>query len=244
VLEGRRAVVTGASRGIGLAIARALREAGADVAIWGRDAATIADAAASIGATPVVCDITSPASVDAAVAASREELGGIDVFVANAGQPGESVPFLEVDEVMWASVLDTNLTGTWRCIRTVAPSMIEAGRGKIIIIASVGAVSGMSRAPAYAAAKAGLLGLMRCTAAALARYDIQCNAVLPGWVETVMTEPELANPVVRHRLEDRALARRVGRPDEISGICTYLASPASSFHTGDVIRVDGGYLIA
>jgi NAD(P)-dependent dehydrogenase (short-subunit alcohol dehydrogenase family) len=244
VLRGRRAVVTGGSRGIGRAIAESFAQSGAQVAIWGRSLDSLAVAADEFGGTAVSCDVTSSTSVAEAVDATVSALGGIDVLVANAGQPGESVPFLDVDEAMWTSIIDTNLTGTWRCIRSVVPSMIEAKGGKIIIIASVGAVTGMSRAPAYGASKAGLLGLMRSAAAALARYDIQCNAVLPGWIETAMTEPELGNPAVRSRLEDRTLARRMGSPDEITGVCTYLASRSSSFHTGDVIRVDGGYLTA
>lgn len=244
VLRGRRAVVTGGSRGIGRAIAQSFAQGGAQVAIWGRSLDTLVPAADAFGGTAVMCDVTSSASVAEAVDTTVTALGGIDVLVANAGQPGESVSFMDVDEDTWASIIDTNLSGTWRCIRAVVPSMIEAGGGKIIIIASVGAVTGMSRAPAYAASKAGLLGLMRSAAAALARYDIQCNAVAPGWIETAMTEPELDNPAVRQRLEDRTLARRIGTPDEIVGICSYLASPGSSFHTGDVIRVDGGYLTA
>ena len=102
----------------------------------------------------------------------------------------------------------------------------------------------MSRAPAYSAAKTGLLGLSRSTAAALARYNVQCNAVLPGWVETEMTVPELGNEAIRPRLMERSIARRHAQPDEIAGVCVYLASSAADFHTADAIRVDGGYLMA
>lgn len=243
-LDGRRAVVTGGAKGIGAAISRQYAAAGARVAVWGRDRAALDAVAAEIGGVAVVCDVTSTESVQAAAATTNELLGGIDVLVANAGRPGEGVRFDEVDEATWDDVLNTNLTGPWRCINACVPGFKLQQHGKIILVSSLGAVAGMSRAPAYSAAKTGLLGLSRSTAAALARYNVQCNAVLPGWVETEMTVPELGNDDIRPRLMERSIARRHAQPDEIAGICVYLASSASDFHTADAIRVDGGYLMA
>ncbi|BBY89465.1 SDR family NAD(P)-dependent oxidoreductase [Mycolicibacterium tokaiense] len=243
-LDGRRAVVTGGAKGIGAAISRQYAAAGARVAVWGRDRVALDAMAEEIGGVAVVCDVTSSDSVQAAAATTNEMLGGIDVLVANAGRPGEGVRYDEVDEATWDDVINTNLTGPWRCVTACVPGFKEQRHGKIILVSSLGAVAGMSRAPAYSAAKTGLLGLSRSTAAALARYNVQCNAVLPGWVETEMTVPELGNDDIRPRLAERSIARRHAQPDEIAGICVYLASSASDFHTADAIRVDGGYLMA
>lgn len=243
-LSGKRAVVTGGAKGIGLAISRQLSAAGAQVALWGRDMAALEAAAEELGGIAVACDVTSTESVEAATKETTAAIGGIDILVANAGRPGEGLPFHSIDDELWDSIIDTNLTGVWRCVRAMVPGFREQNHGKIIIIASIGAVTGMSRAPAYSAAKSGLLGLSRSSAAALARYNVQVNAVLPGWVRTEMSSPELSNDALRERLEDRTLARRTAEPAEIAGVCVYLASPASDFHTGDVIRVDGGYLVA
>ncbi|KWX57358.1 SDR family NAD(P)-dependent oxidoreductase [Mycobacterium sp. NAZ190054] len=243
-LDGRRAVVTGGAKGIGAAISRQYAAAGAQVAVWGRDRVALEKMAAEVGGIAVTCDVTSTESVRAAAAQTYEQLGGIDVLVANAGRPGESVRYEDVEEAVWDDVINTNLTGTWRCIQACIPGFKEQRHGKIIIVSSLGAVAGMSRAPAYSAAKTGLLGLSRSTAAALARYNVQCNAVLPGWVETEMTVPELGNDEIRPRLMERSIARRHAQPDEIAGVCLYLASSASDFHTADAIRVDGGYLMA
>ncbi|MGV9800897.1 SDR family NAD(P)-dependent oxidoreductase [Mycobacterium sp. NPDC003449] len=243
-LDGRRAVVTGGAKGIGAAITRHYAAAGARVAIWGRDRAALDAMADEVGAVAVTCDVTSTESVRDALRVTNEHLGGVDVLVANAGRPGESVRFDEVQEEVWDDVINTNLTGTWRCIQACVPGFKQQRHGKIIIVSSIGAVAGMSRAPAYSAAKTGLLGLSRSAAAALGRYNVQCNAVLPGWVETDMTVPELGDDEVRPRLMERSIARRPAQPGEIAGVCVYLASSASDFHTADAIRVDGGYLMA
>lgn len=243
-LDGRRAVITGGAKGIGAAISRQYAAAGARVAVWGRDERALADVAEEIGGVAVRCDVTSTASVREATEATRELLGGIDVMVANAGRPGEGVHLAQVEEDLWDDIINTNLTGVFRCIQAVVPGFMEQMSGKIIVISSLGAVAGMSRAPAYSAAKTGLLGLTRSTASALGRYNVQCNAVLPGWVETDMTAPELGNDEIRSRLLERSIARRPAAPAEIAGVCVYLASSASDFHTADAIRVDGGYLMA
>ena len=243
-LPGRRAVVTGGAKGIGAAISRAYAQAGAKVAVWGRDLDALRAICEEIDGVAVQCDVTSTESVERATATTIELLGGIDVMVANAARAGEGLAFETVDDDLWADVIDTNLTGVWRCLRSAVPTFKEQGHGKVIVIASLAAVIGMSRAPAYAAAKSGLLGLSKSAAAALARYNVQVNTVLPGWVWTEMSAPELNNDAVRVRLEDRTIQRRTGSPEDLAGICVYLGSSASDFHTGDTIRVDGGYLLA
>jgi NAD(P)-dependent dehydrogenase (short-subunit alcohol dehydrogenase family) len=244
MLAGRRAVVTGGAKGIGAAISRAYAESGAKVAVWGRDLDALTAMADEIDGVAVQCDVTSTESVEQATAKTIELLGGIDIVVANAGRPGEGIAFETVDDDLWADVIDTNLTGVWRCIRAAVPTFKEQQHGKVIVIASLASVIGMSRAPAYAAAKAGLLGLSKSAAAALARYNVQVNTVLPGWVQTEMSASELDNDAVRVRLVDRTIQRRTGSPEDLAGVCVYLGSSASDFHTGDAIRVDGGYLLA
>lgn len=244
-LTGRRIVITGASRGIGEALAVGLTEAGASVALWGRDAGRLAEPAARCGGVAVTCDVTSREDVERAYAQTVDALGGVDGVIANAGRPGEDVPFEEVTLEQWDAVLATNLTGCFHTVQAGAKQMIAAGTGgKIVVISSMGAEYAMGRAPAYAASKAGVLALTRAAAARLARYDIQVNAIMPGWIETEMAAPQLESDTVGPALRKRTPARRFGRPDELVGISAYLLSDASSFHTGDSIRVDGGFLIA
>lgn len=244
-LRGRTAVVTGASRGIGLAVAQAFADAGAEVALWGRSAERLAAPAARVGGTPVVCDVTSRESVDAAYAQTVAVLGGVDIVVANAGQEGENTGFERVTLDQWDSVIATNLTGCFHTMQAGAQRMIEQGRGgKIITVSSMGAHWAMGRAPAYAASKAGVLALTRSAASRLARYDIQVNAVLPGWIDTEMASNQIGSDTVGPAMLQRTPARRFGQPEDLGGVCVYLASASASFHTGDALRVDGGFLIS
>lgn len=244
-LRGRRVVVTGASRGIGLAVASAMRAAGADVALWGRSAERLATPAKEVGGLPVTCDVASREAVEAAYATTAEAFGGIDIVVANAGIEGENVGFEDVTSAQFDSIVATNLTGCFHTMQAGARRMIEQGRGgKIITVSSLGAHWAMGRAPAYAASKAGVLALTRSAASRLARYGIQVNAVLPGWIDTDMAQNQIASETVGPALRQRTPARRFGRPEDLAGACLYLASSVSDFHTGDELRVDGGFLIS
>lgn len=243
-LTGRRVVVTGASRGIGAALAVGLADAGAQVALWGRDTGRLEAAVRDSGGVAVRCDVAVRDDVERAYDESVAALGGVDVVIANAGRPGEDVPFEDVTVEQWDGVIATNLTGVFNTVQLGARRMIDQGTGgKIVAISSLGAAWAMGRAPAYAASKAGVLALVRAAASRLARHDIQVNGIMPGWIETDMAAPQLESDTVGPVLRGRTPARRFGRPDELLGICTYLASDASSFHTGDAIRVDGGFLI-
>lgn len=244
-LTGRRAVVTGGSRGIGHAIVRAFTQQGARVASWSRDLAANQAAVEPLGALAVRCDVTDRDAVDRAFGETVEALGGVDVLVVNAGQAGDDVLFPDSDPAQWDSVIATNLTAAFTCVRAFAQHAIgRGGGGKVVVISSVGAEFAMPRAVAYSAAKAGLTGFTRSVAVALARHDIQVNCVEPGWVDTDMSAPQLSDERVAAALVRRTPVRRFGQPDDICGACVYLASGAARFHTGDVLRVDGGFVVA
>jgi NAD(P)-dependent dehydrogenase (short-subunit alcohol dehydrogenase family) len=244
-LSGMCAVVTGGSRGIGLAIVRALADAGARVASWSRDLASNRRAVAGVDAIAVCCDVSRPEDVRRAFDETVAALGKVDILVVNAGRPGEDVLFPDCELPEWDAIIATNLTAPFTCIRAFAQHAIaRGGGGKVVVISSIGAEFAMPRAVAYSAAKAGLTGLTRSVAVALARHDVQVNCVEPGWTDTEMSARQVHGERTGPALIKRTPARRFARPEDIAGVCVYLASPASHFHTGDVIRVDGGFVVA
>jgi NAD(P)-dependent dehydrogenase (short-subunit alcohol dehydrogenase family) len=244
-LQGKHAVVTGGSRGIGLAIATALRAHGAGVACWSRNLQAAEAAMAAIGGLAIRCDVTDRADVIRAMEQTLAEFGQVDIMVVNAGRAGEDVLFPATDPDDWDSVIATNLTAVFSCVRAFAAHAVtRGGGGKVIIMSSVGAEFAMPRAVAYAAAKAGLTGFTRSAAVALARHGIQVNCVEPGWTRTELSAPQTEDARTSAALIRRTPARRFAEPADIAGVCVYLAAPASDFHTGDVLRVDGGFVIA
>src|SRR5438067_1613882 len=247
-LTGKVAIVTGGNGGIGLGMARGLANAGAAVAIVGRNEAKSAAAVAElerggVRAISVVADVTDKQAVDAMATRVAREFGRIDILVNNAGINIRKPPdALEIEE--WDSVIKANLTSAFLCSRATYPAMKAAGGGKIINIGSMMSIFGASFTPAYAASKGGIVQFTRSCACAWAADNIQANAVLPGWIDTDLTQR--AREQV-DGLHDRILARtpaaRWGVSTDLAGIAVFLASRASDFVTGTAIPVDGGYSI-
>ena len=247
-LKGKVAIVTGGNGGIGLGMARGLADAGADIAVIGRNAEKSKAAAADLNgrgvkAIAVATDVTDKQAVGHMVDQVTHELGRVDILVNNAGINIRKPPHaLEIEE--WGSVIDTNLTSAFLCSKAVYPAMKAAGGGKVINIGSMMSIFGASFAPAYAASKGGIVQFTRACACAWAGDNIQANAILPGWIDTDLTRR--AREQV-DGLHDRVLARtpagRWGTAADLAGIAVFLASPASDFVTGTAIPVDGGYAI-
>jgi 2-deoxy-D-gluconate 3-dehydrogenase len=247
-LAGRVALVTGASRGIGRAIALALGAAGAAVACAARSAdqvrATAEEiAAAGSRALGLRLDVTRTAEIAAAVADAEAALGPLDVLVNNAGVTLEKRA-VEVTDEDWDTVLATNLTSMFRCARAAAPGMIERGRGKIINVGSMYGILGVPRYAAYCASKAAVDGLTRSLAAEWARHGIQVNCLAPGVMNTDIPRAALADEKTRARFLSKIPARRIGEPEEAGALAVYLASSASDFMTGQTLYLDGGQTMA
>jgi 2-deoxy-D-gluconate 3-dehydrogenase len=247
-LEGRTALVTGASRGIGRAIALALADAGAGVACAARaldqvEAAVAEIEAAGGRARAIRLDVTSGEQIGAAVKEAEATLGPIDILVNNAGITLDK-PSLEVTDDEWDTVLATNLTSMFRCARAVAPGMIARGRGKIINLGSMYGALGVPRYAVYCASKAAVGGLTRSLAAEWARHGVQVNCLAPGYMNTDIPRAAMADPKTRERFLSKIPARRIGEPEEAAALAVYMASPASDFMSGQTVYLDGGQTTA
>jgi NAD(P)-dependent dehydrogenase (short-subunit alcohol dehydrogenase family) len=247
-LAGRVAIVTGASRGLGRAIAVACAEAGADVALAARSKPDLEDTARTITARGrralvVPTDVSVYAEVEALVERTIAELGGLDIVVNNSGV-ARVAPLAEFLVADWHRIIDVNLTGVFNGCRAAAAHLIGQRRGKVINIASVLGAVGLPGYAAYAASKGGVIALTRTLGVEWARHNVQVNALAPGWFATDMTDEAFADPRISARLTRDIPMRRVGRPEEIGPLAVYLASSASDFMTGQTLFLDGGHSAA
>ncbi|PWE28272.1 3-oxoacyl-[acyl-carrier-protein] reductase [Pararhodobacter marinus] len=238
-LSGKRALVTGASGGIGAAIARALHQAGATVGLSGTREAPLQELAAELGerAHVLPCNLSDSAAVEALPKQAIEAMGGLDILVNNAGITRDQI-FMRMSDDDWAQVIDVNLTASMRLCRAVMRPMMKARWGRIVNISSIVGATGNAGQVNYAASKAGLIGLTKSIAAEVASRGITANAVAPGFIATPMTD-KLSDDQ-KAKIDAQIPAGRMGTPEEIAAAVLYLASPEAGYVTGTTIHVNGG----
>ncbi len=243
LLEGRVSLVTGASRGIGRAIAAAFAAEGAHVVLAARDAAKLAEAVAEIQAKggkaeALALDVSDRASVEAGFAQVVAAHGRIDHLVNNAGVTRDNL-LLRMKDEEWRQVLDTNLTGAFLCTQAVLKPMLKQKSGRIVTITSVVGLGGNAGQANYAASKAGVIGFTKSVAREVASRGITANAIAPGFIETDMTAA--MSEKAREAVFAAIPLGRVGRPEDVAGAALFLVSDAAAYVTGQVLAVDGGF---
>ncbi|MCL4464969.1 MAG: 3-oxoacyl-ACP reductase FabG [Chloroflexi bacterium] len=246
-LRGKSAIVTGGSRGIGLAIARGLAREGANVVLAGRQGSALAGPAAELAglgvkAIPVQADVSQQPDVERLVARAVDELGRVDILVNNAGIQYR-LPSEQMDIEGWRRVIDTNLNGVFMCCQAAGRVMLKQRSGSIINIASLSSFVGMPQRAPYGTAKTAVVGLTRVLAAEWGRRGVRVNAIAPGYILTEMTKNAIATGMLApEEIIARTPLGRMGEPEDMAGLAIFLASDESAFITGQTIAADGGFL--
>lgn len=245
-LTGKVALITGGNSGIGLGMAEALAQAGAGVCVWGTNEEKNEQATAHLkqftdDVLALRCDVGDEEQVQASVAETMRRFGRIDGCFANAGVGSGGVPFHEISAEEWRRVTRVNLDGVFFTLKAVLPQMVERGEGGTLVgTASGTAIMGAPRSQAYAASKGGLISVMLGLALEYGRHGITANSIIPGWIETPMTERRFQDERFATGVLKRITFRRWGTPQDFGGIAVYLMSDAARYHTGDTIIIDGG----
>jgi NAD(P)-dependent dehydrogenase (short-subunit alcohol dehydrogenase family) len=252
-LTGRVALVTGGNRGIGLGMASALAQAGADIVIWGSNpernqAAEVELLKFGTRVKAQVVDVSQEDQVREGMEEAVAAMGRIDSVFANAGVGYGAPSFVEMTTETYRKTLAVNLDGVFFTFREACRHMVERAKGgdpggSIVGVASLAAIEGAARNEAYAATKGAVISMMKSVAVEHARYGVRANAILPGWIATDMTQGAQDNPAFAEKVIPRVPARRWGQPADFGGIAVYLASGASSYHSGDTFVIDGAYSI-
>lgn len=247
-LSGRVAIVTGGNGGIGLGMAKGMAQAGATIVIGGRDAAKNAAAvkelqALGTKASAIAVDVLKEQSCRSLISDTVKAHGRLDILVNNAGMSIRKQP-QDFTLAEWHQVMDSNLTSAFLCSHAAYPEMKKSGAGKMINIGSMMSIFGASFATPYAASKGGMVQMTKAMATAWAKDNIQVNAILPGWIDTALTQRARRDvPTLHDSVLKRTPAGRWGSPDDFAGVAVFLAAPASDYVTGAAITVDGGYSV-
>ncbi|MFT6556562.1 MULTISPECIES: SDR family NAD(P)-dependent oxidoreductase [Sneathiella] len=252
-LTGKVALITGGNGGIGLGMGKAIAEAGGDVCIWGTNETKNAAAVEELKAfgtrvSSLSCNVADQKEVQDCFAETLSQYGRVDGCFANAGVTSGKRSFLEIDDADWQRVIGVNLDGAFYTLQEATKHMVERAEngdpgGRLVGTASLAAISGAARNEHYAATKGGLISMLRAMSVEFAGKGITANAILPGWIETAMTEPAFNWNKFSDNVKPRIPAKRWGNPEDFGGIAVYIMSDASSYHTGDTFLIDGGYFL-
>lgn len=247
------ALITGGNGGIGLGFAQAVAQAGADVCLWGTNQSKNAAALETLKAhgtkvAALQCDVSNEEESEACFQETLNTFGRVDACFANAGVGGVRKPFTEMTSAQWNQVFDVNLYGVFYCFRAAARHMVQRAKngdpgGRLVGTASLAAISGAPHGEHYAATKGAMISMIRGLAVEFARYGVTAHTVLPGWIETAMTDDHIHSQAFAKKVLPRVPQRRWGVPEDFGAIAVYIMSNASAYHTGDEFVIDGGYFL-